>query len=90
MDPSGMGTCAQARPSGDEYNGKHLPTKMTLAGTFPEAVTSHADEQNSITALNGGLQPLGAGCRGGEVDEMVTKPKEQKGWRKIIRNFTPS
>lgn len=90
MDPSGMGTRAQSRPSGEELNGKHLPTKMTLAGTFSEAVTAHADEQNAITAPNGGLQPFGAECRGGEVDEMVTKPKEQKGWRKIIRNFTPS
>lgn len=90
MDPSGMGTCTQTRPSGDEYNGEHPPTKMTLAGTFPEAVTTHADEQNSITAPNCGLQPLGAECRGGKVDEMVKEPTEQKGWRKIIRNFTPS
>lgn len=90
MDPSGIGTCAQARSSGDEYNLKHLQIKMSHAGAASEAITAHADDRDSISAPNGGLQPLSADFRGGKVDEMVKRTKEQKGWRKVIRNFTPS
>lgn len=86
MDPSGMGTCAQARPSDDEYKAQHLPIKMSLAGASPEVV----DDLDSITAANGGLQQLGAESSGGKADELLQKTKEQQGWRKVIRNFTPS
>ncbi|KAL8826963.1 MAG: hypothetical protein Q9191_003469 [Dirinaria sp. TL-2023a] len=37
-----------------------------------------------------GLQPSEAAIRECEAREGITATKEQRGWRRIIRNFTPS
>lgn len=90
MDPSGLGTCAQAQPGGEESKAQHLPFNMSLGGAFPDVVGPNADDPDSITAPGCELQPSDADCRGGKANELLKKTKEQRGWRKVIRNFTPS
>lgn len=54
-------------------------------GEYPAAAPGiDTDEQDC------GLQPSEAEIRKRKAQEGITVIKEQRGWRRIIRNFTPS
>lgn len=54
-------------------------------GEFPAAAPGiDTDEQDC------GLQPSEAEIRERKAQEGITARKEQRGWRRLIRNFTPS
>lgn len=49
-----------------------------------------AEDVDSDKGPECGLQPSNAEFREQQTEESMRKTKEQKGWRKVIRNFTPS
>lgn len=49
-----------------------------------------AEDVDCGTGADCGLQPSEAEFRGQKAEESVGKRKEWRGWRKIVRNFTPS
>ncbi len=49
-----------------------------------------AEDVDSDKGAECGLQPSNAEIREHQAEESMSKTKEQRGWRKVIRNFTPS
>lgn len=84
MDPAGYSSCAQDHHNGDESN------THTLDSTGPEAHRGLTDDKRQGPRTDYGLQPTEAGLREEKAAEIARKNKDQYGWRRVIRNFTPS
>ena len=91
MDPSGAGTCAQVQRSIDRYNEKNPPSPAAIRDSSQESLSKPVVENtDQDTGADCGLQPTEAELREQKAEELAGPPKEQRGWRKVIRNFTPS
>ena len=90
MDPSGMGTCAQVQHSLDKSKPQHLPFPFALHDSPPETSTPRTKDSDTVTGPDCGLQALETDFRAEKAEELAKKTKESTGWRKVIRNFTPS
>ena len=90
MDPSGLGTCAQVQHSLDKSNPQHLPSTVALHDSPPETSTPRTKDSDTETGPDCGLQASETDFRAEKAEELVKKTKESRGWRKVIRNFTPS
>ncbi len=84
MDPAGTSSCAQDHHNGDGSN------THTLDSTGPEAHRGLPDDKRQGPRTDYGLQPTEAGLREEKAAEIARKNKDQYGWRRVIRNFTPS
>lgn len=84
MDPAGIKACAPSRHDLDEFQSPNHCTsdlearKGTLEYLSPES------------GPDCGLQPTEADPREEQLAEEERKSKDQYGWRRVIRNFTPS
>ena len=87
MEPSGTGTCSQVPTTNGPSSAKSLP----LNGAFgsPLAGASKSEDTDVNTGIDCKLQHLNAELSEANT-ELLVKTKEQRGWRKVIRNFTPS
>lgn len=91
MDSSGAGTCDQVQRTIDQSDAKGLPFIAAFRDTSQKSISVHvAEDTDSDTLADCGLQPSEAEFRELKAEEVVGKTKEQRGWRRIIRNFTPS
>lgn len=83
MDPAGAGTCVQDH---NDLSESHPPALYT---SDPQAInpTEHPSPESGF---NCGLQPTEADLREEMVADVERKSKDQYGWRRVIRNFTPS
>ena len=91
MDPSGTDICKQGHCTIDQSNVKRLP--LTVASSNTSQNSSRvpiAEDKDGGMNIDCGLQPSGAESRERKTEKLVAKTKEQRGWRRIIRNFTPS
>lgn len=79
MDPSGGSLCAAIVPCINDY-----PNSQNDLSPMPLHCLDPADGPEC------GLQPSEADFRKQKIEESYELPKEQRGWRKLIRNFTPS
>lgn len=84
MDPAGTSSCAQDYHHGDGSN------PHTLYSTGPEAQRGLPEDGRTIARTDYGLQPTEADFREEKAAEVAKKSKDQYGWRRVIRNFTPS
>lgn len=89
MDPSSTGTCGQGQSTTDQPNMKSLPFTGAFRNTSQESIRMAVAEDTDPGA-DCGAQPSKADFRKQEAQGTVGKTKEQRGWRYIIRNFTPS
>ena len=93
-NPSWMGTCAQAQAqaqtSSDEFKPQHLLFQPSFSDGFPEVIRYPMDDPNSVTAPDCGPRPSDTVSRGESADNLLMMTKEQRGWRRVIRNFTPA
>lgn len=85
MIPSVAGTNGQIQHTINQSNAKGSP----FTAAFPDM------SQDSLKApvaqdTDCGLQASNAEFREQKAEESIEKTKEQRGWRKVIRNFTPS
>ena len=91
MDPSSTGECEHDQPIFEQPNVKGLPLAGASRNTSQEfsrvPITENTDGGTDVEC---GLQPSEAEFREQKAEELVGKTKEQRGWRKVIRNFTPS
>ncbi|KAL2038915.1 hypothetical protein N7G274_008255 [Stereocaulon virgatum] len=91
MDPSGAGACAQVQRSIDRYNEKTPPTPAAIRDPSQESLSKPVvEDMDQDTGADCGLQPTEAELREQKAEELAGPPKGQRGWRKVIRNFTPS
>lgn len=81
MEPSGAGTQGQICPDDHHYN---VDDVSQNGNTTREPVSEDAD---CGTGADRGLQQLKAKEEDGAPLEI---PTEQRGWRRVVRNFTPS
>lgn len=88
MDPSGAGTCAQI--GADEWYTKSQGAPTAKPHDNPCSYPLRVPAEDIFTEPDCGLQSSNAGVHEQKAEEMVGKTKEQRGWRKVIRNFTPS
>lgn len=92
MDPSG----AQANVVGFNVSSttsipKGPPTTAAIDNRSQQSPRAPIPED--VDSGNGpgcGLQPSDDRFREQKAEESIEKTKEQRGWRKVIRNFTPS
>lgn len=88
MDPSGAGTGGQGQCTIDE---RGPPLTAAFRNTSQEAPRVPVlEDVDCDTDVECGLQPSEAEFRERKAEELVRKTKEQRGWRKVIRTFTPS
>lgn len=91
MDPSGAGICGQGQRTIDQSYAKGLPFTAAFRDTSQQSIRMPvAEDTDGDTGADSGLQPSEVEFRGHKTEESVGKTKEQRGWRKVIRNFTPS
>ena len=83
MDPAGTSSCAP-----DHHNGE-ASNPHTLYSTDPEANKDPSKHGRPEAKTGYRLQPIEADFRE-EAAEVARKSKGQYGWRRVIRNFTPS
>jgi hypothetical protein len=76
MEPSGAETLARGDHDA-ETNGVAQPPRSPISGTEP-------------ASLDCVLQPSTIDRRQGNDQELGPGLKEHRGWRRLIRNFTPS
>lgn len=84
MDPADAGTCVQDH---DDLNESH---PRALYNSIPQACINSTEYPSPESGLNCGLQPTEADLRKEKVADVKRKSKDQYGWRRVIRNFTPS
>lgn len=84
MDPSGADLCLHAHANIDESDANHHTSQEVL-----EAPTSDGEATNS-KGPDCGLQPSRADFREEKPAESGEEVKDSRGWRRIVRNFTPS
>lgn len=98
MDPgaNSLHTATKVQSSQEIPHLKYAPSKLATGemsrdtrklemGGLPDAPPDiNTDEQDC------GLQPSEAENYESKAHEQVTVPKEHRGWRRVIRNFTPS
>lgn len=92
MDPSGSATYGQTQHDMDDPDAKGLGFTAAFHDPSPESLRAPTGE-DTVPAGKGpdcGLQPSKAGVREQKAKESIGKTKEQRGWRKIVSNFTPS
>jgi hypothetical protein len=79
MDPSGASVRAAVVPYDNNYSkSQNDPSPTPL------------DCSDPIDGPECGLQLPEADFREQKIEESYDLPKEQRGWRKLVRNFTPS
>ena len=84
MDPAGTGTCVQDH---DNLNESH---PRALYNSDPEAFIDPTKHPIPESELKYGRQPTEAEFSEEQVANAKRKSKDQYGWRRVIRNFTPS
>ncbi len=84
MDPACTGNCAQDRQNLDEWN------PYPLYNSDPEARTGPPECLSPDSGPDCGLQPTEADLRVKNAAVLERKSKDQYGWRRVIRNFSPS
>ena len=92
-----QGSQLQMNPSGEQANAvKSNVFSSNLMPNGPPITAAIEDtSQRSPDADSGnrpdpGLQSSDADVHSEKAEESIEKTKEQRGWRKVIRNFTPS
>ena len=93
MDPSGAGTCRQGQRPIDQSNAKALPSPAAFRDPPPQSLSPLvAEDADCGTGADCGVRASEAKFRGQNAEDelVVGKTKEQRGWRKVVRNFTPS
>ena len=88
MDPSAAGTCSQANCITDQDNANRSScTSGSIQDPLrvPVAVKTECDIDADPRP-----QPSDAEFREQEAKELRSRMDQQRGWRKVIRNFTPS
>lgn len=88
MDPSGAGTCGQIQHTINDSKAKGPP--FTVNTSQQALRTPVAQDANSDLVPDCGLRPSNAEVCENKAEDSTAKSKEQKGWRKVVRNFTPS
>lgn len=78
MDPAGTGSCMQ-----DDYN-LQISNPRTLCTIGSESLNSPEPRPDYL------LRPTETDLGEVEAMEVEIKSKENYGWRRVIRNFTPS
>lgn len=80
MDPTGAGTCAQMACSidGNDMKDRRPPFTAPVHSSDP------------VPGPDCGLQASEDDFRQEKAEEQLHRTKEHRGWRKMIRNFTPS
>jgi len=84
MDPAGTGSCAQNYHNGDQ------PNSHSLYCTGPDVQEGLPGDECPEEKTDCELQPTEADFREEKAAEVARKSKDQYGWRRVIRNFTPS
>ena len=84
MDPAGTGNFAQDRHDVQESYGQ------AACNLDPEARVIGREYLSLELGLDCGLQPSESDLREDKVAEVAKRSKDQYGWRKVVRNFTPS
>ncbi|KAI9747521.1 MAG: Aspartokinase, partial [Chaenotheca gracillima] len=94
MDPSGAGTCGQIQRNSEGSSSRSPPFLNALRDSStgraqaPETIEEAAGSDRDAAC---GLQPSQADLREEQKAEALAgKTKQQRGWRRVIRNFTPS
>jgi len=68
----------------------HLASIKLSPKTVPTELPLAALTQILVPTAACGLQPSADDFRDERAEEQRHRTKEQRGWRKVIRNFTPS
>jgi len=84
MDPAGTSACAH-NPHNLDGSDPH-----TLCNAGSEARIGLPELDSPEPRPEYGLEPTEADLREEKAAELARKSKDQYGWRRIIRNFTPS
>ena len=84
MDPAGTNACAQG------YLDFDTPKSHTECVTDSEAGIGRAEDQSLDLEPCGEPHPCKNDLRRGKEEAVQRKNRDQYGWRKVIRNFTPS
>ena len=84
MDPAGVSTCAQDHYILDQSH------PHALCDSGPEARMGPPEYLRPELGPDCGLQPTEADLREEQKAELERKSKDQYGWRRVVRNFTPS
>ena len=84
MDPAGVSTCAQDHYTLDQSH------PHALCDSGPEARLGPPEYLRPELGPNRELQLTEADLREEQKAELERKSKDQYGWRRVVRNFTPS
>jgi len=84
MDPSGAGLCLHTHDNVDESDANHHTAQGVLKPPTPNGAATNSEGPDC------GLQPSKADFREEKANESRGKVKDSWGWRKFVRNFTPS
>ena len=88
MDSSGAGTCISPL---EQPDAKGEPFPAGSAGDPQEVLrVSDGDDAHFVAGEDRKRQQPDAASRGQELEESAPKPKTQRGWRRVVRNFIPS
>ncbi|MCJ1269684.1 Plasma membrane sulfite pump involved in sulfite metabolism [Lobaria immixta] len=91
MNPSGAGTYGHVQRSVDDSNTKGRELTASFHRTSQGSLSAPTGEDTVSDEGPGcGLQPSEAELHQEKAQESRGKSKEERCWRKIIRNFTPS
>ena len=85
MDPAGTNTCAQDHHVLDESHPQTLRNS-----DLEEAREGKPEYLIPESGPDCGLQPTEADLHEEKAVEVERKSKDQYGWRRVVRNFTPS
>ncbi len=86
MDPSGAGLCLHTHDNVDESAANHhrAAAEEVLKPPTPNGGATNSEGPHC------GLQPSKADFREEKANESRGKVKDSWGWRRIVRDFTPS
>ena len=84
MYPAGSRSCALCG-----YNARESHPH-TLRKADPKACMTGPEYKGPETGPDRGLRPDGSDLREIKAAEMVRESKDMHGWRRVVRNFTPS
>ncbi len=84
MDPSGAGLCFHAHANIDESEAKRHTSLEALKAPALNGEATHSEGPDC------GLQPSRADFLEEKAEESRGKVADSRGWRKAVRNFTPS
>ena len=84
MSASDARACAKVQCNIDR------PSTIAVGDSSLEAPGAPVGDSDPAAGLDCGLQPSDADSHEERADELFRMATEQRGWRKVVRNFTPS